>query len=151
MHRWVLTAKAEAEACMVPVRNAMLRIQQFVADEEAVQELDLALTEACANVARHAYPPDRPGPVEVTVEIRPGRTVALEVADHGKGALSDETRCLLPEPDSDHGRGLYIMSRCCDRLTIHSKGGRNSVRMVRDLGPDAWKTIADPEPKGETS
>ena len=147
MQRWVLTAPAEPETCLGPVRDAMLRIQYFVSDAQALEDLDLALTEACANVALHAYPDDLVGPVEVAVAIHPGDRVVLEVTDQGRGLLTEEACCLLPEPGSDHGRGFYIMSRCCEELTFHSQGGRHTVRMVRRLGPDSWKTISDPDHK----
>lgn len=143
MHRWVLTAPAEPEACLTPVRDAMMRIQQFLDDPQAIEDLDLALTEACANVALHAYPDDSVGMVEVAVEVHPGRRVILEVTDQGRGLLADDACCVLPEPGSEHGRGFYIMSRCCDELSFHSQAKRHTVRMVRELGPDSWKPMTD--------
>src|SRR5947208_4307816 len=52
--------------------------------DELVEDLRLAVTEACTNVVRHAYPPGLPGPVEIS--IRPERDhVNVVVADRGRG------------------------------------------------------------------
>src|SRR3954453_18654758 len=52
--------------------------------DELVEDLRLAVTEACTNVVRHAYPPERPGPVEISV--RPEFDyVNVVVADRGRG------------------------------------------------------------------
>src|SRR4051794_16500200 len=52
--------------------------------DEIVEDVRLAVTEACTNVVRHPSPPDRPGPVEI--DIRPGRDVVnVVVADRGRG------------------------------------------------------------------
>src|ERR1700755_420248 len=49
-----------------------------------VEDLRLAVTEACTNVGRHAYEPHSPGPVEVTIRPR-DELVDVVVADHGRG------------------------------------------------------------------
>src|ERR1700753_3474734 len=52
--------------------------------EDLVEDLRLAVTEACTNVVRHAYPPDVAGPMEIT--ISPDEDlVSVVVADHGRG------------------------------------------------------------------
>src|SRR3954447_26680642 len=52
--------------------------------DELVEDLRLAVTEACTNVVRHAYSPELPGPVEIS--IRPSAAcVDVVVADYGRG------------------------------------------------------------------
>src|ERR1700733_1391047 len=52
--------------------------------DELVEDLRLAVTEACTNVVRHAYQPGLPGPVEIS--IRPEEDyVTVVVSDRGRG------------------------------------------------------------------
>src|SRR5215203_5329795 len=52
--------------------------------DELVEDLRLAVTEACTNVVRHAYPPDVTGPVEISI-VPENDQVSVVVADHGRG------------------------------------------------------------------
>src|SRR5437870_648947 len=51
--------------------------------DETLADLKLALTEACTNSVRHAYP-ENGGSVEIVYELEPDRLV-IEVADDGRG------------------------------------------------------------------
>src|SRR3954463_1596023 len=51
--------------------------------DDLVEDLRLAVTEACTNVVRHAYSPEVPGPVEVTI-VPSDEHVNVIVADHGR-------------------------------------------------------------------
>src|SRR4029078_8745083 len=50
--------------------------------DELIEDLRLAVTEACTNVVRHAYPEGVPGVVEISVEPEP-EEVRVVVADYG--------------------------------------------------------------------
>src|SRR6478735_3456187 len=52
--------------------------------DDLVEDLRLAVTEACTNVVRHAYPADIPGPVEITIQPMEEH-VSVIVSDHGRG------------------------------------------------------------------
>src|SRR3954464_10872849 len=60
--------------------------------DDLVEDLRLAVTEACTNVVRHAYTTDVPGPVEIS-SVRTDEQVSVVVADHGRGigSSSDTT------------------------------------------------------------
>src|SRR5213595_2684217 len=60
--------------------------------DELVEDLRLAVTEACTNVVRHAYPPNLPGSVEISI-VPTDELVSVVVADHGRGigSSSDTT------------------------------------------------------------
>src|SRR3954466_2570105 len=52
--------------------------------DDLIEDLRLAVPEACTNVVRHAYPANVAGPVEIS--IRPSdELVSVVVADHGRG------------------------------------------------------------------
>src|ERR1041384_5400605 len=60
--------------------------------DDLVEDLRLAVTEACTNVVRHASPADVPGPVEIAI-VPTDDFVSVVVSDHGRGigASSDTT------------------------------------------------------------
>jgi serine/threonine-protein kinase RsbW len=87
-------------------------------DEELVDDLRLAVTEACTNVVRHAYPDDEPGPIDLT--ITPARdALRVVVADRGRG--------LGPSPDTKGpGLGLPLIAAIVDSLEIEQAPGAGS-------------------------
>jgi anti-sigma regulatory factor (Ser/Thr protein kinase) len=91
-----------------------------------VEDLRLAVTEACTNVVRHAYPPGSPGPVEVS--LRPDDdAVRVVVADHGRGVgtSSDST---------GPGLGLPLIAAIADEVDLQPvPGGGCRVAMTFSL------------------
>lgn len=75
-----------------------------------VEDMRLAVTEACTNVVRHAYDGSAPGPLEIV--IRPdGDVLEVIVTDHGRG--------IGPSPDTaGPGLGLPLIAAIADRLEI---------------------------------
>jgi serine/threonine-protein kinase RsbW len=95
-----------------------------------VEDLRLAVTEACTNVVRHAYPPDSPGPVEIS--IRPeDELVSVVVADHGRGiGTSSDT--------SGPGLGLPLIAAIADEVELQPvPGGGSRVAMTFSRRGDA--------------
>src|SRR3954467_14835306 len=52
--------------------------------DDLVEDLRLAVTEACTNVVRHAYPVDQTGAVEVSIQPQ-AEHVSVTVSDRGRG------------------------------------------------------------------
>jgi len=77
-------------------------------DETMLADLKLAVTEACANAVRHAYPDDVDGSVRLRVGLEPD-LLTVEVADDGRGLDVDN----LPGWDAsrmrEEGMGFSIM------------------------------------------
>src|SRR4051794_34468950 len=91
--------------------------------DDLVEDLRLAVTEACTNVVRHAYPTGLPGPVEIS--IRPTEDcVNVTVADHGRGigSSSDTT---------GPGLGLPLIAAIADEVELQPvPGGGSRVAMT---------------------
>jgi serine/threonine-protein kinase RsbW len=87
-----------------------------------VEDMRLAVTEACANVVRHAYHPGETGPIDITIRPERGR-VELVIADRGRG--------LAPSPDaSGPGLGLPLIAALADSVQItHGAGHGSRVSM----------------------
>src|SRR3954454_15649335 len=85
---------------------------------EVVEDLRLAVTEACTNVVRHAYDDREPGQLEII--IRPdGDVLRVIVSDHGRG--------IGPSPDTaGPGLGLPLIAALVDSLEIQHAPRRGS-------------------------
>lgn len=94
---------------------------------EPADNLVLAVNEAAANAVEHAYPPDRPGTLELAVELTDG-TVRARVTDAGRWQRPHGV-------DAIRGRGLLIMRECVDEVRIdRTAGGTSVVLSVRVRG-----------------
>jgi anti-sigma regulatory factor (Ser/Thr protein kinase) len=83
-------------------------------DEDLAARTALAVTEAVANVVRHAYL-DGDGWIECEADIDDG-LLEVVVADRGEG--------LRTTPSEGLGAGLAIIADCCDDCTIRSGDGQ---------------------------
>ncbi|TML58374.1 MAG: hypothetical protein E6G22_14300 [Actinobacteria bacterium] len=103
--------------------------------EETLADLKLALTEACSNSVRHAYP-DREGAVEILYELHDDR-LAIEVVDDGPGF--GETRAHEAGDDLvEGGLGIAIIRAIADEFELGPRnGGRGSRLRFVKLLPEA--------------
>lgn len=94
---------------------------------EATLAIELAVNEAIANVAVHAYPDCAPGPMRITGTLQPGGMVEVCIGDDGQWS---------PPGIGDIGRGLAMVERLLDEVTISHDGaprpsGNGTVLTVR--------------------
>jgi anti-sigma regulatory factor (Ser/Thr protein kinase) len=84
---------------------------------EVVEDMRLAVTEACTNVVRHAY---AGGDGSIEVVVRPeGDALRVTVADAGRG--------IGPSPDTaGPGLGLPLIAALTDSLEIERAGATGS-------------------------
>ena len=109
-------------------------------EEELLADLKLAVTEACGNAVRHAYPGDE-GDVSLVVTIGDSRLL-LTVEDYGAGIQAPDS----PEDGADllaapleSGMGMPIIRAIVDELAVEqgADGRGTVVRMVKYLAPAA--------------
>jgi anti-sigma regulatory factor (Ser/Thr protein kinase) len=110
---------------IAPLRRAVVDLAIVAgADEQTRGNIALAVSEACANVVVHAYPPDDVGALIVEAESRDGELV-VQVSDMGHG--------MVPRPDSPGlGLGLPLIANIVDRMEIRS--GPDGVGTTVELG-----------------
>ena len=147
-----MTLPARAENVAV-VRHALAGLADRIGmDEPGIADLKTVVTEACMNVVVHAYPQDRPGPLEVEA-IPEGQGLTVVVRDYGMG--------IQPRPDIDRPSlriGLTLIAALSSSFEI--KGGVDrgtEIRMYLNLksrepeeGQDDGSGAAAPPPPETT-
>src|ERR1051325_1243866 len=106
--RLTLPARPENVAVVRHVLGAFA--EALMLPDPVIEDMRLAVTEACTNVVRHAYADGEPGPVEIL--IRPvGDTLQVVVSDEGRGLGPSED-------DSGPGLGLPLIAALTHSLEI---------------------------------
>lgn len=83
---------------------------------EVREDLEVALSEACGNVVRHATEADT---YEVTVGIH-GDLCVIDVVDTGQGQDEASLRASLPHPSAEQGRGLHLIHALTENVRMDS-------------------------------
>jgi serine/threonine-protein kinase RsbW len=107
------------EADSVPAVRRLLRCALTIlhVDRQSGTDLEIALTEACANVVKHAAGADR---FEVHLDVAEDRC-AIDVLDNGSGFDPDaDNGDASPAADSERGRGLFLIKALSDNVRMHS-------------------------------
>lgn len=131
---------AEAYACRALVKGIIEIISHWVNDKEILNNLNLILTEACANVVYHAY--EDTGPVEIHIRLVPEQMIECSISDWGAGfthcPLNLNKPIPLSPPEAESGRGLYIISNLSDAFAIFDDNGKNTLQAIVNIGSKSW-------------
>jgi serine/threonine-protein kinase RsbW len=109
----------------VPVaRRIVAASMETVGVEPAcVDDVSLALTEACTNVLKHSGPGDE---YEVTVRLRDD-VCSIAVTDVGRGFDFATLESGDASSEAERGRGVQLMKLLVDRVHFQSKPEAGSV------------------------
>jgi anti-sigma regulatory factor (Ser/Thr protein kinase) len=124
------SVRLPVDAKSVPLARGLLRqaLEHLGVVETTIEEVVLALTEACANVVQHAAEGDA---YQVDVEID-GEVCRICVYDEGQGF--DPSATPMPASPLDGGRGLPLMRALVDRLQFeNAEDGRHGVKLEKRL------------------
>jgi serine/threonine-protein kinase RsbW len=120
----------------VPLTRRLIAQALAVVGVEAdtVSDVEIALTEACANVLRHAKTGD-------AYEVRAGfdeQRAFLEIIDEGEGFDPDaQLSSGAVGEESESGRGVLLMRALMDKVRFESRtGDGNSVILEKHL---SWR------------
>jgi len=125
------------------VRQAAQAVHRFLSghgcDEETMMACDLALVEGCNNAIKYAPETARAQPVLLEAACDPVR-IELRITDHTAG-FDWPARVELPDPESESGRGLYLMQSLMDYVQYQRGRGENILVMRKNrpafTGPGA--------------
>ena len=129
--RLTIPARAEYISLGRLALTGLSRVRELA--EETLADLKLALTEACTNSVRHAYP-EHAGNVEILYELLPDRLV-IEVADDGRG-FDYRGREQTEEELAEGGLGIAIIQALSDEFELCERdaGYGSRLRFVKFLG-----------------
>jgi serine/threonine-protein kinase RsbW len=109
-------------------------------EEECVSDIEVAVSEACSNVLKHAGGAEQQ--YEVTVKVDQ-RRAWITVSDTGGGF--DVVRRGAPAPDdgAEGGRGLLLMRHLLDDLHFVTEGReRTTLRLEKELVLEPHSVLA---------
>jgi anti-sigma regulatory factor (Ser/Thr protein kinase) len=126
------SVRLPTDAQSVPLVRWLLRqaLQYLDVAETGIQEIVLALTEACANVVQHAGEHEE---YQVDIAIDDSLCV-ITVVDDGDGFDPALTAIAQERSPLDAGRGLLLMRALVDRLDfVQDEDGRHRVTLEKRL------------------
>jgi serine/threonine-protein kinase RsbW len=126
------SVRLPVDAQSVPLVRGLLRqaLEQLGVAERGIEEIVLALTEACANVIQHAGEHEE-YQVDVAIDDQICR---ITVLDDGDGFDPSALPTAPPESPLDGGRGLILMRALVDRLAFQNMAdGRHGVVLEKRL------------------
>jgi serine/threonine-protein kinase RsbW len=126
------SVRLPTDAQSVPLVRGLLRqaLQYLGVAETGIQEIVLAVTEACANVVQHAGEHE-----EYQVDIAIDDEICrISVLDDGDGFDPAATAIEQERSPLDPGRGLLLMRALVDRLDfVQDEDGRHRVTLEKRL------------------
>jgi serine/threonine-protein kinase RsbW len=102
----------------IPAVRRLLRCALTIlrVDRQSGAELEIALTEACANVVKHATGANQ---FEVRLDVADDRC-AIDVLDDGAGFDATGMGGGSPDAGSERGRGLFLIKALSENVRMHS-------------------------------
>jgi serine/threonine-protein kinase RsbW len=91
--------------------------------EDCMQDIAIALTEACTNVLKHSGPGDE---FEVSLEVDEDQCI-IRVVDTGHGFDSDTLGFDHADSSAEQGRGIELMRALVDQVKFISKPEAGTV------------------------
>jgi serine/threonine-protein kinase RsbW len=112
------------EVDSVPVVRRLLRcaLAALHVDRQSGADLEIALTEACANVVKHATGADK---IEVRLDVADNHC-AVDVLDNGAGFDPDLVHD-KPDAQSERGRGLLLIRALAENVRMQSTPREGSL------------------------
>lgn len=108
-------------------------LEGYSGDKEVLAyQLNLVLTEATANVIKHANDSSKKDTVRITIQLQ-DHALNIKVYDHGQGFDLEN----VPLPDLDHpregGMGLFLIRTVMDSVSYTRQQDCNVLEIVKHL------------------
>lgn len=121
------------EACRAFVRKVCYEIASPSMDEDFCSQLELAITEAVANVMRHAYDGRPDQPIQLSAQVFTDR-IAFQIRHRGTSFKPDNIAAPPFSRSRDGGFGLFIIAQSVDEASYTSdKQGGNCISLIKQI------------------
>lgn len=125
--------EVELPAALCSVGEARRLLEDFVRPlqlpAEQVEDLKIALSEACTNAVCHGCKVDPSSRIRVQFAAS-SSVISIEVEDCGCGAIPETITLPDPEQLTTGGRGLFLMQALMDEVKFERRGGSTLVRLM---------------------
>lgn len=102
--------------------------------ENVVEQLKMAVDEACANVIEHAYKGESEHPIDIAVIVKPDK-FTVRIRDEGEGfnpqAYNEPDLMRMARTRRAGGFGVHIMRRLMDHVEYRKRGTMNECRLTK--------------------
>jgi len=106
-------------------------------DIEAIDDIKVAISEACTNIVCHSHSDGAEFSYDVVLELS-GDMLAIQVEDKGSGYDMEEYEEPVPGEPNEHGLGLFIIRALMDDVDVISEVGvGTNIRMTKHLPSQA--------------
>lgn len=126
------TLQLPRDALSVPVVRRVLNssMKTLGVSDDCLNDIEIALTEACTNVLDHAAQGDE---YEVVAGLDDSMCV-IEVVDTGRGFDAEQLGHADAEPTAEQGRGIQLIRALVDRVHFRSRPETGMiVHLEKDL------------------
>jgi serine/threonine-protein kinase RsbW len=122
-----IPAKPEYVGVVRLAASGILSRMQFTAEE--IEDVKVALSEACTNAIQYAYPTAAKKSAAVTITLEPKRkAIQITVADTGKGFdTKNPPSRKLHDNDIHMGLGLVFIKNLMDDVVVSSRKGKGTT------------------------
>lgn len=143
--------KLEVAVCLPRDAQTVRLVRSVVSDtlttfgvtQDCIDDIRLALSEACTNVIEHAAADDE---YEVRVEVDE-RQCAISITNTGDGFDAEALAHAMPDPGSRRGRGVAIMRAVMDRVEFTSEPETGTLaHLVKALAVEDGSPLAELRP-----
>jgi serine/threonine-protein kinase RsbW len=119
---------------------AMGSLDQLGVESSCVEDIRIALSEACSNVIQHAEGEDD---YDVILKVQDDEC-SISIIDTGAGIDPDTLEREMPDVSSSGGRGMALMSALVDRVKfINQPSAGMVVHLVKRLDLDPQGPLAN--------
>jgi sigma-B regulation protein RsbU (phosphoserine phosphatase) len=126
----ILSDLSNLELCRTYVRQVCQLADPATLEEDLAYHLELAVTEAVANVMKHAYKGQTDQPIELSAVVEAARII-LTIRHQGLPFVPTEIPLPVFDGSKEGGFGLFIINKLMDEVIYSSEPDGNRIKLIK--------------------